>query len=119
MDLRYNMIHWVHRSTRGWSYGNVVVDPRTGEILKGRVTLDSLRARQDALIGVGLTAGGDGRDHCGAGSLPPWSTWPISTRPHSRARWFWLESASSPRMRWVTPSGSPTTSPQVREGGTR
>ncbi|MFO0950763.1 MAG: zinc-dependent metalloprotease [Isosphaeraceae bacterium] len=61
MDLRYNMIHWVHRSTRGWSYGNTVVDPRTGEILKGRVTLDSLRARQDMLIGGGLVGpGSDG-----------------------------------------------------------
>ena len=56
MDLRYNMIHWVHRSTRGWSYGGSVVDPRTGEILKGNVTLDSLRARQDVLIGSGLTS---------------------------------------------------------------
>ena len=54
MDLRYNVIQWVHRSTRGWSYGSSVIDPRTGEILKGRVTLDSLRARQDALIGTGL-----------------------------------------------------------------
>lgn len=70
MDLRYNMIHWVHRSSRGWSYGNMVVDPRTGEILKGRVTLDSLRARQDALIGAGLTAGGNGRNGCEAGASP-------------------------------------------------
>ena len=54
MDLRFNVIQWVHRSTRGWSYGNTVTDPRTGEILKGRVTLDSLRARQDNLIGLGL-----------------------------------------------------------------
>ena len=54
MDVRYNMIHWVHRSTRGWSYGNHVIDPRTGEILKGNVRLGSLRARQDYLIGAGL-----------------------------------------------------------------
>ena len=54
MDVRYNMIHWVHRSTRGWSYGGGVVDPRTGEILKGNVRLGSLRARQDYLIGSGL-----------------------------------------------------------------
>ncbi|MGE3821024.1 MAG: zinc-dependent metalloprotease [Isosphaeraceae bacterium] len=59
MDLRYNVIQWVHRSTRGWSYGNTVIDPRTGEILKGRVTLDSLRARQDALIGSGLAMAED------------------------------------------------------------
>lgn len=54
MDLRYNMIHWTHRSTRGWSYGSTVVDPRTGEILKGNVNLGSLRLRQDHLIGRGL-----------------------------------------------------------------
>lgn len=54
MDLRYNMINWVHRSTRGWAYGSTIVDPRTGEIIKGVVTLDSLRARQDYLIGTGL-----------------------------------------------------------------
>lgn len=56
MDVRYNVIQWVHRSTRGWSYGNSVRDPRTGEILKGHVTLDSLRVRQDFLIGEGLLA---------------------------------------------------------------
>jgi acetamidase/formamidase len=54
MDVRFNVIHWVHRSTRGWSYGSSVTDPRTGEILKGVVSLDSQRARQDALIGNGL-----------------------------------------------------------------
>jgi hypothetical protein len=56
MDIRYNMIQWVHRSTRGWSYGSTVVDPRTGEILKGQVTLGSLRVRQDFLIAEGLIA---------------------------------------------------------------
>ena len=54
MDVRYNMINWVHRSTRGWSYGSSVVDPRTGEIIKGHVTLGSLRVRQDYLIAEGL-----------------------------------------------------------------
>ncbi len=54
MDIRYNVIHWVHRSTRGWAYGSSVSDPRTGEIIKGVVTLDSQRARQDFLIGTGL-----------------------------------------------------------------
>jgi len=54
MDLRYNVIHWTHRSTRGWSYGSSVVDPRTGEILKGNVNLGSLRLRQDHMIGEGL-----------------------------------------------------------------
>ena len=56
MDIRFNMINWVHRSTRGWSYGAAVVDPRTGEIIKGNVTLGSLRVRQDYLIAAGLLA---------------------------------------------------------------
>lgn len=56
MDIRYNMINWVHRSTRGWSYGATVKDPRTGEIIKGQVTLGSLRVRQDYLIFTGLLA---------------------------------------------------------------
>ena len=54
LDLRYNVVQWVHRSTRGWSYGSTVVDPRTGEILKGHVTLGSLRVRQDRRIFEGL-----------------------------------------------------------------
>ncbi|MFT5771259.1 MAG: hypothetical protein ACI8YP_000279 [Algoriphagus sp.] len=54
MDVRYNVIQWVHRSTRGWSYGASVRDPRTGEILKGHVSLGSLRVRQDYLIAQGL-----------------------------------------------------------------
>ena len=54
MDIRYNMINWVHRSTRGWSYGASVVDPRTGEIIKGQVSLGSLRVRQDYMIAQGL-----------------------------------------------------------------
>ena len=54
MDVRYNTITWVHRSTRGWSYGSSITDPRTGEILKGHVSLGSLRAQQDYLIGEGL-----------------------------------------------------------------
>ena len=56
MDVRYNMINWVHRSTRGWSYGGGITDPRTGEIIKGHVTLGSLRVRQDYLIAEGLLA---------------------------------------------------------------
>ena len=54
LDIRYNVIQWVHRSTRGWSYGSSVVDPRTGEIIKGHVSLGSLRVRQDFLIAEGL-----------------------------------------------------------------
>ena len=55
-DVRYNVINWVHRSTRGWSTGGSISDPRTGEILKGNVTLGSLRVRQDYLIAEGLLA---------------------------------------------------------------
>ncbi len=54
MDVRYNVIQWVHRSTRGWSYGGSISDPRTGELIKGHVTLGSLRVRQDYLIAEGL-----------------------------------------------------------------
>lgn len=54
MDVRYNVIQWVHRATRGWSYGSSVIDPRTGEIIKGHVTLGSLRVRQDMKIAEGL-----------------------------------------------------------------
>ena len=56
MDVRYNMIHWLHRATRGWSYGSSVNDPRTGEIIKGNVSLGSLRLRHDYLIATGLLA---------------------------------------------------------------
>ncbi len=56
MDIRYNIIQWVHRATRGWSLGSVIYDPRTGEILKGQVTLGSQRVRQDFLIATGLLA---------------------------------------------------------------
>ena len=56
MDVRYNVIQWVHRSTRGWSYGGGITDPRTGEIMKGKVTLGSLRVRHDYLIAQGLLA---------------------------------------------------------------
>jgi hypothetical protein len=66
MDIRYNMINWVHRSTRGWSTGAAVTDPRTGEIIKATVTLGSLRDRQDYLIFEGLlspyTSGGEKPD---------------------------------------------------------
>ena len=53
-DVRYNMIHWTHRRTRGYSYGGSVQDPRTGEIIKGNVNLGSLRLRQDYLMGKAL-----------------------------------------------------------------
>lgn len=54
LDVRYNVIQWIHRSTRGWSYGSSVTDPRTGEIIKGHVSLGSLRIRQDFMIAQAL-----------------------------------------------------------------
>jgi hypothetical protein len=67
LDARYNVLNWVNRATRGWSYGQVITDPRTGEIISGRVLLGSLRIRQDmmifqALVGAGLTGTGDPND---------------------------------------------------------
>ena len=67
LDIRYNVVNWVNRATRGWSYGQPIVDPRTGEIIKGQVLLGSLRVRQDmmiyqALVGAGLTGTGDPND---------------------------------------------------------
>lgn len=59
LDVRYNLIQWVHRSTRGWSYGASISDPRTGEILKGHVSLGSLRVRQDYLIAQGIVSSFD------------------------------------------------------------
>lgn len=56
MDVRYNVITWVHRATRGWSYGNAIADPRTGQIIRGAVTLGSQRVRQDILIAESLLA---------------------------------------------------------------
>ena len=71
MDVRYNMIHWVHRRTRGWSYGASISDPRTGEIIKGNVLLGSLRVRQDLLKFVGLQSPfGDQRGACAASASP-------------------------------------------------
>ena len=54
LDVRYNVVNWIDRATRGWSYGQSIVDPRTGEIIKGSVLLGSLRVRQDMLIFEGL-----------------------------------------------------------------
>ena len=67
LDMRYNVVNWVNRATRGWAYGSSIVDPRTGEILKGSVMLDSQRAQQDvlifqALVGAGLSGSGDPSD---------------------------------------------------------
>ena len=54
LDVRYNVIQWLHPATRGWSYGSSIQDPRTGEIIKGHVSLGSLRVRQDYLLAEGL-----------------------------------------------------------------
>ena len=67
LDVRYNVVNWVDRATRGWSYGSPIADPRTGEIIKGSVLLGALRTRQDliifqALVGAGLTGTGDPND---------------------------------------------------------
>lgn len=56
MDVRYNVIHWVHRATRGWSYGSPLADPRSGEIIRGTVSLGSQRVRQDIMIAESLLA---------------------------------------------------------------
>ncbi len=68
LDVRYNVIQWVHRSTRGWSYGSTVTDPRTGEIIKGHVSLGSLRVRQDLMIAQGLLSP-YGKDSKAAGEV--------------------------------------------------
>lgn len=65
LDVRNNVIQWVHRSTRGWSYGNAISDPRTGEIIKGHVSLGSLRVRQDRLLFEGML----GAEKTGSGSF--------------------------------------------------
>jgi hypothetical protein len=65
LDVRYNVINWVHRQTRGWSYGANIIDPRTGEIIKGSVLLGSLRVRQDRMIFEGLV----GADKTGTGGV--------------------------------------------------
>ena len=73
LDVRFNVIQWVHRSTRGWSYGRSIVDPRSGEILKGHVSLGSLRVRQDRMIFEGLRAPSGGHGFgcaCRAGAGP-------------------------------------------------
>jgi len=53
-DVRYNVVNWTDRQNRSWSYGGGVIDPRTGEIVKGNVVLGALRVRQDITIFEGL-----------------------------------------------------------------
>jgi hypothetical protein len=64
LDARYSVIEWVHRSTRGWSFGGGIVDPRTGEMVTGHVTLGSLRVRHDLRLFEGLL----GADRTGSGA---------------------------------------------------
>lgn len=85
-DVRYNMIHWTHRRTRGWSYGGSVQDPRTGEIIKGNVNLGSLRLRQDHLLGVGMVAPYTGASGSTPAGLAAWDVHglpPDPGGPHS------------------------------------
>ena len=100
MDVRYNMIQWVHRYTRGWSYGAAVSDPRTGEIIKGNVTLGSLRGRQDYMIAEALLS-----PYVTGRAITPTTT-PCCT-------WCCSASASSLRTRLATLWDSPTTLPPV------
>ncbi|HZD06531.1 MAG TPA: zinc-dependent metalloprotease, partial [Longimicrobiales bacterium] len=74
LDVRYNVINWAHRSTRGWSYGSSITDPRTGEIIKGDVTLGSLRIRQDYMIAEGLLSPYDDAD----GTPPELAEWALA-----------------------------------------
>ena len=98
MDVRYNIIQWVHRYTRGWSYGAAITDPRTGEIIKGNVTLGSLRGRQDYLIAEALLSplhlgaprrihvpDRQDRPHAGHGPRPHPPALRPRDRPHSRS----------------------------------
>jgi hypothetical protein len=102
MDIRYNMINWVHRSTRGWSSGGSVSDPRTGEIIKATVTLGSLRDRQDYMISKGCSR----------------------LRKGQRAPSILYETAlkriaSSPRTKSATRSASATTTTTAARAGSR
>ena len=104
MDVRYNVINWVHRSTRGWSYGASITDPRTGEIIKGHVSLGSLRAQQDYLIFEGL--------------LSPYTTG--TEQPHATSTTRCSAAcASSRRTRPATRSASRTTTTTARWAGSR
>jgi len=82
-DIRYNMIHWTHRRTRGYSYGNTVTDPRTGEIIRGVVNLGSLRLRQDYLHGQGMVAPFAGTVGGGGADASAYGGWPWGAPNHS------------------------------------
>lgn len=67
-DVRYNVVNWADRQNRSWSYGGGVIDPRTGEIIKGNVVLGALRVRQDIAIFEGLV--GAAQDDTGSSNDP-------------------------------------------------
>ena len=104
MDIRYNMINWVHRSTRGWSSGGSVADPRTGEIIKATVTLGSLRDRQDYMIFEGLLS------PYATGNEKPDDPLRDGARAHPPAR---------RRTRSATRSASATTTTTAARAGSR
>jgi hypothetical protein len=54
MDARYSIIQWVHRSDPGFSVGQSFVDPRTGEIIKAMLKMDTYRSITDYNIFAGL-----------------------------------------------------------------
>jgi hypothetical protein len=45
LDIHYNVIQWENRNEIGWSIGGGLLDPRTGELLKGAARMDSHRGR--------------------------------------------------------------------------
>ena len=103
MDVRYNTITWVHRSTRGWSYGNSISDPRTGEIIKGHVTLGSMRMRQDYMILEGLLSpytDGDGEADADYRSRARAAAAVVRarSRPHDRPRPQLLQQLEGPHF---------------------
>ena len=67
MDARYSVVQWVHRSDPGFSIGPSFVDPRTGEIIKAAVKMDTYRSMTDYNIFAGLlpaldASAGDGTE---------------------------------------------------------
>ena len=94
LDVRYNVINWVHRSTRGWSYGESVTDPRTGEIIKGVVTLGSLRIRQDYLIAEGLLSPYASGDETPP-SLLEWASPASGSSRRTRSAILWVSRTTS------------------------
>ena len=57
MDARYHVVQWIHRSQPSSSWGNSFVDPRTGEIIKAAVRMDSHRSIVDHNIFAGAAPG--------------------------------------------------------------